>query len=77
MGEFGKEGVHLTEQDGRKIRPHVTVQNKVGEEEAGKTLQELKKTFGERSGKAEGFALWRYEDSGEWTHLKEFPFSNS
>ena len=65
----------LTEQDQRGIRPHVTVQSKVGPEEALKTLKELRATFEDRSGMAEGFAMWRYEDGGEWTHLKEFPFS--
>lgn len=73
---FGREGLNLTEQDKKKIRPHVTVQNKVGEEEARKTLDELKETFQESPGRAEGFALWGYEQNGEWTHLKEFPFSN-
>ena len=75
MSDFGEAGLDLTEQDLRKIRPHVTVQNKVGEEEAKKTLEELKSTFKEMAGTAEGFVLWRYEDGGEWTHLTEFPFS--
>jgi len=69
--------MELTEQDQRSIRPHVTVQNKVDPEEASKTLELLKATFEDRAGMAEGFILWRYEEGGQWTHLKEFPFSSS
>lgn len=48
------------------------VQNKVGEKEARRMLAELKGTFNERTGKAEGFTLWRCEESGEWMQLKGF-----
>ena len=67
----------MTEQDQKRIRPHVTVQNKVKEEEARRTLEELTDMFDDRAGMAEGLMLWSYENSGEWTHLKEFTFSNS
>ncbi|KAG0648176.1 hypothetical protein D0Z07_5845 [Hyphodiscus hymeniophilus] len=77
MEEFAKERVVLTEQDQRKIRPHVTVQNKVGQDEAKRTLEELRESFEDRPGTAEGFTVWRYEEGGEWTHLKDFPFSLS
>jgi len=64
----------LTEQDERRIKPHVTVQNKVAEEEAKMCFDELK-AFEDRAGKGEALSLWRYEVGGEWTHLKDFPFS--
>lgn len=74
LNSFRKEGVELTEQDQSRLRAHVTAQNKVGEEEAGKTLKEVKKLWIERAARAEGIVVWRYESSGEWTFLKEFDF---
>jgi 2'-5' RNA ligase len=76
-GDLVKIGIGLTEQDQRKIGPHVTVQNKVGEEEARTALEELKGTFEERAGKAEEYVLWRYGENGEWTHLRDFPFTKT
>lgn len=73
--------MQLTEQDARKIRPHVTVQNKVGEEEAQRTLDEVRAEWmahgdgsGGIGGTAEALSLWRYEVGGEWTHLEDFVF---
>ncbi|KAM0158413.1 hypothetical protein ACHAQE_004202 [Botrytis cinerea] len=82
LGEFRENGVQLTEQDERKIRPHVTVQNKVGEEEAKRTLEEVRREWimhGDGNegigGMAEAISLWRYEVGGEWTHLEDYEFS--
>lgn len=69
-----KEEVQLTDQDRRKLNPHVTVQNKVGEEEAKETLEIVKREFEEQAGRAEALTLWRYEVGGEWTHLEDFSF---
>lgn len=66
--------MELTEQDQSRLRAHVTVQNKVGEEEAERTLEEVKKMWVERAARAEGIVVWRYEVGGEWTFLKEFEF---
>jgi hypothetical protein len=71
------EGVQLTEQDLRKLIPHVMAQNKVGEEEAGRTLEELRGSFGERAGKAVEFVLWKYEEGGQWTFFEGFSISYS
>ncbi len=71
--EWEGEGVQLTDQDRAGLRPHVTVQNKVSEEEAKKTLAELE-AFEERAGKGEALALWRYEVGGRWTFLRESVF---
>ncbi|KAF8861401.1 hypothetical protein BDZ45DRAFT_740466 [Acephala macrosclerotiorum] len=73
--ELGHEGIQLTDQDMGRLRPHVTVQNKVGEEEARKTMEILKGEWEERAGKAERFSLWRYEVGGEWTWLRDFDFA--
>ncbi|KAK2623960.1 hypothetical protein QTJ16_006594 [Diplocarpon rosae] len=75
LGELERDGVQLTEQDGRVGRAHVTVQNKVSEEEAKRTLVALKQEWEERAGRAEGMSLWRYEVGGTWTHLQEFTFT--
>jgi 2'-5' RNA ligase len=77
LNELKGEGVEMTEQDQRKLRPHVTVQNKVGEEEAMRTLEELRGSWEDTAGKAEALVMWRYEQGGSWTHLQDFPFSNS
>ncbi|KAE9986686.1 hypothetical protein EG328_005013 [Venturia inaequalis] len=74
LKRFRDEGVELTVQDQSRLRAHVTVQNKVGEEEAGRTLEEVKNMWVERAARAEGIVVWRYETSGEWTFLKEFEF---
>lgn len=69
------EKIDLTHQDDNaKLRAHVTVQNKVGEEEAKKTLEELKAQWEAKTATAEGVGLWRYERSGKWTHLEDFLF---
>ncbi|KAF7898937.1 uncharacterized protein EAF01_008150 [Botrytis porri] len=82
LGEFREKGVQLTEQDDRKVRPHVTVQNKVEEGEAKRTLEEMKREWmmngdgnGGIGGMAEAITLWRYEVSGEWTHLEDYEFA--
>lgn len=64
----------MTEQDARKLSPHVTVQNKVGEEEAKKSLAVLKEEWKDGPARAEGLVLWRYEVGGAWTFLREFEF---
>lgn len=66
--------MQLTDQDQLRLRPHVTVQNKVGEEEAQRTMDVLSKEWHERPGRAEGFTLWRYEVDGRWTFLRDFDF---
>lgn len=74
LKRFKEQGVELTEQDQSRLRAHVTVQNKVGEEEAKRTLEEVKKMWAERGARAEGLVVWRYEVGGEWTWLKEYDF---
>lgn len=70
-----EEGIQLTEQDKRTLKAHVTVQNKVTEEEARETLEKVQRQFREMACKGEGFSLWRYEETGTWSHLEDFRFS--
>ncbi|RDW71996.1 hypothetical protein BP5796_08030 [Coleophoma crateriformis] len=71
------EKIELTSQDDNaKKRAHVTVQNKVGEEVARKTLGEMKAQWEPKMATAEGLRLWRYEQGGEWTLLEDFLFQD-
>ncbi|RDW66210.1 hypothetical protein BP6252_09845 [Coleophoma cylindrospora] len=71
------EKIALTSQDDNvKKHAHVTVQNKVGEEVARKTLGELTAQWEPKMATAEGLRLWRYEQGGEWTFLEEFRFQD-
>lgn len=72
--EVFEQEVQLTEQDQVRLRAHVTVQNKVSEEEARRTLEALKNEFEEKPGTGEALSLWRYEKNGAWTLLKDFDF---
>lgn len=74
LAELRGKDIQLTEQDQRKLRPHVTVQNKVGEEEARTTLEEVRRELEELEGVGEALSLWRYEVGGAWTHLEDFEF---
>ena len=63
----------LTPQDGQKLWPHVTVQNKVSAAEARSTLALLQETFQPFAACGLGFRLWSYE-GGPWKFLDSFPF---
>jgi len=64
----------LTPQDRQGWRPHVTVQNKVGPEEARATLARLQADFAPWEARAEGLLLWRYK-GGPWEALADVPFT--
>ena len=62
----------LTDQDARRWRPHVTVQNKVDAERARATLAEVEATHAPYDTTVVGLALWHYrggpwEAAGDWT----------
>lgn len=63
----------LTPQDGQKLWPHVTVQNKVSPTVARETLQLLQKDFQPFNAQATGFNLWHYE-GGPWRFAGEYRF---
>ena len=62
----------LSPQDRQGFRPHVTVQNKVSPEVAGRTLAQLRQGFAPFEITARALRLWRY-DGGPWTGLARFP----
>lgn len=63
----------LTRQDQAPLRPHITVQNKVGPDEARQLLQQLQMEFEPFSIRAEGLLLWRYL-GGPWARVERFEF---
>ncbi|MBC7798650.1 MAG: 2'-5' RNA ligase family protein [Pyrinomonadaceae bacterium] len=64
----------LGEQDSRKIKLHVTIQNKVEPETAKQTFAELSETFKPFDGRGEGVLFWRYLQTGRWEFVQEFLF---
>lgn len=63
----------LTPQDGQKLWPHVTVQNKVAPAVAKETLQLMQASFRPFTAHGLGFGLWSYE-GGPWRFAQEFKF---
>jgi 2'-5' RNA ligase len=64
----------LSEQDRMGFRPHVTVQNNVGEAEARRTQREIAATFRPPPMRGVGLHLWRYRD-GPWEDAQLFRFA--
>lgn len=60
---------HLTRQDAQPLSLHVTVQNKVGADEARATVERLRSGFEPWDCLGVALELWRY-DGGPWTHLR-------
>ena len=63
----------LTGQDNRKLRLHITVQNKVDRARARALQAELGETLERRSFRFHGFGLYAWED-GLWNPIAEYPF---
>lgn len=63
----------LSNQDRQGYRPHVTIQNKVGPNEARHLYERLMTTWKPFSGWGEGLLLWRYL-GGPWELVDEFHF---
>lgn len=57
----------------RKLKPHITVQNKAAPESARQLHAELQRDFAPQHVTAAGFDLWRYLQ-GPWEHLQFIPF---
>ncbi|BFZ63641.1 hypothetical protein YB2330_004772 [Saitoella coloradoensis] len=58
-------GPYLTQQDRQPIRPHITIQNKVGPEEAQRCFEEVGGGWRDIGGEGEGLDLWEYM-GGPW-----------
>jgi 2'-5' RNA ligase len=67
-------GFELTDQDRAPARPHVTVQNKVGKDEARTCVEALRAGFAPWDGAATGLELWRYR-GGPWEEAGRFDFA--
>lgn len=67
---------YLTPQDKQKLRPHVTIQNKVDPAAAKELLTEKQRSFAPFAALGTGFALWRY-DGGPWEEMKIFSFAGA
>jgi 2'-5' RNA ligase len=63
----------LTDQDARRWRPHLTIQNKVGRDEARRTLASVQAEHEPYRTLVEALALWRYR-GGPWEAAGEFAF---
>ena len=64
----------LTPQDQQTLWPHVTVQNKVSQQEAQDVYQQLSATFQPFTATGTGLQLWEYQN-GPWELLEVFLFS--
>jgi 2'-5' RNA ligase len=69
----GRWAPWLGPQDRHRIKPHVTVQNKVSPEVARALHKELLAGFSPFEVGGEGLLLWRYL-GGPWKPVGEFPF---
>ena len=65
----------LTQQDKQKLKPHITIQNKVMIEEAKELLLKLKASYLPITAKAYGLQIWEYHN-GPWKLLEDLPFKN-
>lgn len=69
-------GFDLTDQDRARIRPHVTVQNKVSKPEARDAVEALRAGFAPWQGWGLGLDLWRYR-GGPWDAVDHFAFAGA
>lgn len=71
----GKWEGFLSAQD-KGFTAHYTIQNKVEERVARRTLEEVRGGFEGSRGRVDGLSLYRYE-RGYWRHTKDFMFPNA
>jgi 2'-5' RNA ligase len=64
----------LSPQDQQKLKPHVTIQNKVEPAAAKELFQEKQASFASFTAQGTGLLLWRY-DGGPWEEMKKFSFA--
>lgn len=63
----------MNAQDDRKLRLHITVQNKVSYEAARQLQRELREDFDPRGFRFRGFGVYAWQD-GLWRPIAEYPF---
>lgn len=64
----------LTAQDRQRLRPHVTVQNKVPPEQARALFEQLSEAFTPFTALATGLEVWVYR-GGPWEAMATYPFT--
>jgi hypothetical protein len=64
----------LTPQDQQRLRPHVTVQNKVAPEKVNALYVQLIASFKPFTAAGMGLSLWEYQ-GGPWLKLQDYPFA--
>lgn len=64
----------LTPQDRQRLRPHVTIQNKVSVQQARELHDWLAPEWEMPPGQASGLLLWEYK-GGPWLGIEEFSFA--
>lgn len=64
---------YLISKDRNKLRPHITIQNKVTAYKAQQTSQKLQQEFKPFPISATGFSLWKYL-KGTWEYVGGYPF---
>lgn len=65
----------LIPQDQQKLRPHITIQNKVTAFKAQQTVAQLQQAFTPFSITGIGLQTWLYK-KGPWQHVKDYAFNN-
>ena len=68
----GKWEGFLSERD-KAFKAHYTIQNKVTERVARRTLEEVQGVFKGSRGRVDGLSLYRHE-RGYWRHTRDFMF---
>ncbi|WP_224996219.1 2'-5' RNA ligase family protein [Cesiribacter sp. SM1] len=63
----------LSPQDKQKLRPHITIQNKVAPAVARQLQENLAESFSPFTIRGTGLSLWEYL-GGPWKHYREFSF---
>ena len=66
----------LTRKDSNRLKPHITIQNKVTSFKASRLHELLMKSFEPFEIKATGFSTWLYE-KGPWKHLRDYHFETN
>lgn len=64
----------LSPQDRQKLKPHVTIQNKVDPAQARSLFTEQQACFSPRAATGAGLLLWRYR-GGPWELVEKFSFA--
>ncbi len=66
----------LTRKDSSRLKPHITIQNKVTSFKASRLHESLMKSFEPFEIKASGFSTWLYV-KGPWKHLSDYYFETN